>query len=158
MCNFGSRVTVLDIGTPSSPLPTALHDGDTSAGSQVAVACAVTPVGNGFDVTLSAAISGPMGGSLTIDSPSGLGAVTATGGTGIASVFESAGAGTYSGTACTIAFTYKGGAVPTSPPIAPGRIWGHISCPTATSSAPASSGDFVPQCDAEADFLFENCQ
>jgi hypothetical protein len=72
-------------------------------------------------------------------------------------VFESGVSGTYSQSACTLAFTYNGTSVPDSPPIAAGRIWGHLSCPVAVGSAGAGGGAAAPQCDAEADFLFEQC-
>ena len=63
---------------------------------------------------------------------------------------------------CTITYEYDpfgttGGVagdqpVPTSPPIAAGRIWGHIKCPNAVSTSTPGVA-----CDAEADFLFEQC-
>ena len=76
-------------------------------------------------------------------------------------VFQSTGSGTYRETDCTISFTYQQEAVPDNPPIAAGRIWGHISCPTAQVAGQTvmlpDGGTQNRQCDAEADFLFEQC-
>jgi hypothetical protein len=44
------------------------------------------------------------------------------------------------------------GPVPASPPIAAGRIWGHLRCPHAFDNETPSV-----VCDVEADFMFENC-
>jgi hypothetical protein len=51
--------------------------------------------------------------------------------------------------------------VPVSPPIAAGRIWGHITCPHAVEQGQTTTGaDGGPasiSCPASADFLFEQC-
>lgn len=64
---------------------------------------------------------------------------------------------------CTITYVYDPGgsvggvggdkAVPDNPPIAAGRIWGHIKCPNTTTMSMQGA-----VCDAEADFIFEQCQ
>jgi hypothetical protein len=75
--------------------------------------------------------------------------------------FENGQLGRYTSDSCTIAFTYDGAPVPLNPPIAPGRIWGHLSCPNAQRgdiSIMSPDGGVTPAtCDTEADFLFENC-
>ena len=88
---------------------------------------------------------------MTIISPGGAGAVTLSGGAGIGGTFTRSD-GTYTQSTCSLAFTYQGSAVPAAPPIAAGRIWGHLSCPAAQVSGGTG------QCDAEADFLFEQCR
>jgi hypothetical protein len=56
---------------------------------------------------------------------------------------------------CSVTFSPPGaGASPPSPPVAAGRIWAHLSCPAAQ---PAIVGTGPAICDAEADFIFENC-
>jgi hypothetical protein len=97
-----------------------------------------------------------------IDLAAGKGAVNAAvGGAGITAVFESGANGTFQSSDCTLTFQYEGGPVPASPPIAAGRIWGHVSCPAAQASGQTvtgpDGGSQPRQCDGEADFLFEQC-
>jgi hypothetical protein len=164
LCNFsGASDQFLDIGVATGGKPTVVQDGNSqTGGAQVHVSCSVTTAANGFDISLNASLGGPQGGSLTITSPSGQGAVTASGGSGITASFQSGNQGLYRETDCTISFTYDGTPVPDSPPIAAGRIWGHISCPAAQSAngqtvTGPDGGSQPVQCDAEADFLFEQC-
>jgi hypothetical protein len=153
MCGFGSRATFVALGTPTGPKPTTVRDGDQGA----SVSCTVSAVGSGFDIDLNVTSSGLQGGSLTVTSPSGMGAVTTQGGMGIRASFTSGQSGEFSESDCTIAFTYNGTTVPDSPPIAAGRIWGHISCPKAKEQSGQQMGSQPSQCDGEADFLFEQC-
>jgi hypothetical protein len=160
LCNFGSTQQWLDIGTATGGKPTTVQDGSQNAGATVHVTCTVSAVGSGFDVLLSATQGGLMGGSVTISSTSGQGAVTASGGTVHAS-FQSGTLGDFTESDCQISYTYQGQMVPDSPPIAAGRIWGHVSCPTAQNSGSTvmlpDGGSQFRQCDGEADFLFEQC-
>lgn len=141
----------LAIGTATAGKPTTMIPGDSAGGGSVAIACTVRAAGTGYDVQLSAGIVGGAASSVTITSPAGQGAVSTTGGSGITASFSSAidGGGTYAASDCTIAFTYQNAPLSVSPAVAAGRIWGHLSCPHATMGGPV--------CDAEADFLFENC-
>jgi hypothetical protein len=161
VCNFGSPQQWLDVGTPVAGKPTTQSDGSNQAGATVHVSCTVAASGGGFDVDLNVTQEGLNGGSVTITSPGGAGAVTQAGGSGITGVFQSTGSGTYRETDCTISFTYQQEAVPDQPPLAGGRIWGHISCPTAQVAGQTvmlpDGGTQNRQCDAEADFLFEQC-
>jgi hypothetical protein len=107
-------------------------------------------------------VAGTPGGNVTITSPAGAGAVTTSGGSGItASFYSSVDQGPFSDTDCTITYTYLGKPVPISPPIAAGRIWGHIECPHALDSGQTTTGPdggaVERQCPASADFLFEQC-
>jgi hypothetical protein len=162
VCNLGTVETWLDVGTAvgGQDTPDTQSDGSNESGGTVSVACTVAASGNGFDIDLVVSQGGLQGGSVTITSPSGMGAVTQAGGTGITGVFESETQGRYRETDCTIAFTYNGEPITSQTPIAAGRIWGHISCPTAQVSGQTvmvDGGTQDVQCDAEADFLFEQC-
>jgi hypothetical protein len=162
VCNFATLQQWLEVGTGvGSKTPDTQTDGSNQGGAKISVACTVSASGSGFDIDLSVTQDGTQGGSVTITSPGGTGAVTQSGGTGITGVFESATNGRYRETDCTIAFTYMGQPVVTQGgPLAAGRIWGHISCPTAQVSGQTvmvDGGTQDVQCDAEADFLFEQC-
>jgi len=155
MCPLGGvSAAWLNIGTATTGKPTTVQDGGNNGTGNVAVACKVTPSGNGFDIDLSVDQSGTQGASMTITSPSGLGAVDPTNGaTGITATFTSySDGGPYTSNACVITFDYNMAPVPVSPPVAGGRIWGHIECPVAMLG-----GQPGKQCDARADFLFEQC-
>jgi hypothetical protein len=161
-CNQNATITNwLDIGTPVAGKPTTQGDGSNQAGSTIHVSCTVATSGSGFDVELSATQEGLNGGSLIITSPQGQGAVTQSGGTGLTGVFENGSYGDYTSSNCTISFTYQGSPVPDQPPLAAGRIWGHISCPNASQAGKTVTGGDggaeTVQCDTEADFLFEQC-
>lgn len=152
-CSMATPQSWLSVGEPTLGKPATVLAGDKQAGNLVSVQCMVLPAGNGFAVSLSIVEAGASGGSVTINSSGGEGPVTSSGGQGITGKFENASGVVYEGSNdCTIAFTYLGQPVPDAPPVAAGRIWGHISCPSAVNSA---DGD---TCDAEADFLFEECQ
>jgi hypothetical protein len=161
ICPFGSRADWIDVGAPLGSRPATIPDGANQAGSLVAIACAVHPTSGGFAVQLNAALSGT--GSITVFSGTTQGLVDpVAGGKGITATFESGRLGRYASSDCTITFTYDGGQVPQNPPIAPGRIWGHLSCPNARRTdgvgimTPDGDVTYVT-CDTEADFLFENC-
>jgi len=162
VCNLGTVQTWLDVGTAvgGQETPDTQADGSNESGAKVSVQCTVSASGSGFDIDLVVSQGGLMGGSVTITSPGGTGAVTMAGGSGITGVFESQTQGRYRETDCTIAFTYQDKPITSQPPVAAGRIWGHISCPTAVVSGQTvdvDGGTQSVQCDAEADFLFEQC-
>lgn len=177
--NFQSPQEWLQIGTATGGHPTTVQDGGQDRNATVNVTCTVHPQGSGFDIELSAIENGTSGGSLTITSPSGKGIVTATtsggdggsmgGVTGITATFIGKGGIRYSEqaggsdpTGCTLTYEYDpegsvGGIagdspVPVSPPVAAGRIWGHIFCPKTVAT-----GQEGVICNAEADFIFEQC-
>jgi hypothetical protein len=152
-CNFMSQLPFLVLGTPGQT-PTRVSDGVGTAH----VTCSVTPSAGGtFKLQLSAASSAPMGGTMTIvgqvDPKSGGQNLTAT---FVGSINGSAN-GDYSSMACTVTYTYMNGVVPLNePPVAPGRVWAHISCLDAQRPDVMNMG--MPlTCDAEGDFVFENC-
>jgi hypothetical protein len=164
-CLLTSQTTIVQIGTPTVGKPTVVTDGSQQNGqSNARVACKVAASGGGFDIELQATQEGPSGGTLTISSPPGAGAVTEQGAQNITGTWTSAQNGTFRETDCTIAYTYTGSPVPVNsgdPVVAPGRIWGHISCPHAINNdhtTMAPDGSSVSEtCDNEADFVFENC-
>src|ERR1700722_6669608 len=158
----GGDSTFLSVGTAASGKPTTVTDQGTAANGAVTVDCTVTADGSGFDVILDVSVAGPNGGMINIASPPGEGAVTSAGGSGISASFTGDGGhGPYTAGDCTITFSYQGKPVPTSPPIAPGRIWGHIDCPDASAVGQGTvgpdGGSEAFTCPASADFLFENC-
>jgi hypothetical protein len=163
ICNLGTAESWLAVGTPAAgEVPSVVESGGTQNGEKVVVTCSVVPVSAGFDVSLQMTTEGLDGGSLSISSPPGLGAVTlAGGGQGITASWKSETFPSATESDCTIAFTYEGQPVPTSPPIAAGRIWGHLSCPQALFNGETvvgpDGGAATIHCDGEADFLFENC-
>lgn len=167
--NYMSLQEFLRIGTATSPNPNTVQDGGQDRNANVSVSCTVHPQGSGFDIELTAIEQGPQGGSLTITSPSGAGKVTTMDSSGVSASFVGSGgisfreeANSNDPTGCTISYLYDPGgsvggvggdkAVPVSPPIAGGRIWGHIKCPKAVSTAQPNV-----VCNAEADFIFEQC-
>ena len=145
----GSPTAWLDLGTPIASKPTTVQNGSSTVGGTANVACTVHASVSGFDVSLDASVPGAQGGSISITSPAGQGAVTTGGGTGLTATFTSAQHGAYTANGCTLSFMYQGAQVPVTPEVAAGRIWGHVSCPHAQMGSSS--------CDAEADFLFEQC-
>jgi hypothetical protein len=145
-------------GQATTELPVTVRDGDSTGTEVFSVTCTVHAVGAGFDVSLSLSDQGPQGGSVTITSPAGAGDVSASGGSGISATFTSARGVIAHGRDCTITPTYQGQPVSQNPSIFAGKIWGHVSCPAAVLTMEAGAPDAGgSKCDAEADFLFENC-
>jgi hypothetical protein len=145
-------------GQAATELPVTVRDGDSSGNDVFSVTCTVHAVGAGFDVLLSLADQGPQGGSVSITSPSGAGDVSASGASSITATFTSAHGVIARGRNCSITPTYQGQPVSQNPSVFAGKIWGHVSCPAATLTMEGGAPDAAGSpCDAEADFLFENC-
>ncbi len=164
---YPSLVEWARLGTATAGHPNTVQSDGPDANNGASVLCVVHPQGNGFDVYANA--HGPQGDGMWFVSPKGHGIVTTMTSPGISAYFinesgigftEDVNASDPMG--CTITYEYDPGGspggvagdvpVPTSPPIAAGRIWGHIKCPHAFDNAMPSV-----VCDVEADFLFENC-
>lgn len=161
-CNLASPDTAwLPVGTDTGQNPTRVADQGSTGGGTATVTCTVHPQGNGFDIELSVDVAGNPGGNISITSPQGAGAVTTSGASGISASFYSNNRGPYSSDKCTITYTYMGQPVSDNPPIAAGRIWGHVDCPQAVEQGQTTTGpDGGPAtiaCHASADFLFEQC-
>jgi len=146
------------LGQPAMARPATVQDGATLPGGRAAtIQCVVKRLtGDEFQVVLGASVRGPMGGSFSVFSQGGGPIFSAS--DGAQAVVAAFGGQAnddfawYASHPCGLTFTYLGKPVPDYPPIVPGRIWGHVSCPTAE---PAPSGS--DECDLEVDFLFENC-
>ncbi|MBV9948945.1 MAG: hypothetical protein JOZ69_19000 [Myxococcales bacterium] len=157
-CPNGTSTTQLKIGVATGGgKPTVVADGQTQTGTAVVnVQCTVT---SGGTIHLNGVLGGNAGGAISID-----GQVDANSGSNIHGSLASGSIGWSEGD-CTISYTYSGGAVPVQSgekPLAPGRIWAHLSCPKMSANNGQNvvvNGVTEPaQCDGEADFLFENCQ
>jgi hypothetical protein len=163
-------VKLVQIGTAAAGHPNTVQDGGQYANNDVAISCTVHADGDGFDLALFANERGPQYDGLWFTSQRGL-PVTTMPTSHVAAYFTSstrgvafsAGANENDVVGCTITYEYDPGGslgglagdtpVPASPPIAAGRIWGHIKCPNAFDTAMPSV-----VCDIEGDFMFENCR
>jgi len=148
LCPFMTPMTGFVLGAPVGTRPTTVMDGQATSAGSALVSCTVKAQGSGFDILLSASIGND---TIIIQSPTGQGAVQATGGIGLTMNLSDA-TGVYQGSACTLSYTYLASPIQVSPKVAAGRIWGHLSCPAAQVQ-----GQTGKQCDTEADFLFEQC-
>jgi hypothetical protein len=156
--SYTPDTTVVDVGQPgtSSSQPVRVTSGTTAPALQIS--CSVHPQGSSYAVNLQLSqgtnVSGTGSMSLTV-----MGVVGPTAGATmdvLGEVSTNSG-GEYISRACSVTFSTPGaGASPPSPPVAAGRIWAHLSCPAAQNAAiVVATGPET--CDAEADFIFENC-
>jgi hypothetical protein len=160
-CNFSASQPIVQVGTwdktaaLSDTNPTRVNDGTIQGGS-VSLDCSVRPTGSTFSIGLSAQVMNTQvggGGAMTI---AGSNIDPSTGGSNVQGTFAFGGV-QYTDSNCTISYTFNGGQISlanNAPKIAPGRIWAHIDCPNASAQGP-SGQNLV--CDANADFVFENC-
>jgi hypothetical protein len=156
ICPFASQTAWINIGVETGNSPTTVADQGNQGGGQVSASCTVRGNGSNFDIQLNASLSNT--GSITIVSNSPISPTD--GGMGVTGTFESGTLGRYTSNNCTIKYSYNNGKVPVSPPIAGGRIWGHLSCLDAQRNDlgfMVDGGTVNATCDTEADFLFENC-
>jgi hypothetical protein len=160
MCvGYPSDTTIMQVGEPGNPnaLPMATQPTRVSTGTQsVQIVCSVHPTGSTYDVNLQIA-QGDVGmgsSSLTVVATN----VDPTNGAmNVSGTVSNSRAGDYTSPACAISFTTPGaGAQPAGSPVEPGRIWAHLSCANTTNSA-IETGNGPSTCDAEVDFIFENC-
>jgi hypothetical protein len=147
-CGVGGGVTWA-IGSFGDPIVTA-QNGGTFSSIPVTASCDVSQNGSNYDVkasvnygeegslTISGTIVGAQGSASTWPTEQN---ITATFGGGSQSGFIE----TLSESNCTISFSSDA-----NMGIAPTRIWGSLSCPTASSSDGTT-------CAGTAEFLFENC-
>lgn len=161
-CPMPTTTNVVVIGAATGGKPTTVNDQGTTASGQVSVTCTVHPSGNGFDLDLETNAQGTSGGSVVITTPTGAGTVTTGTSSGITAHFEgNAVGGPYVDSNCTLTYKYMNADVPVSPPVAAGRIWGHLVCNHALDPSQqkvgADGGPSSAECLATADFLFEQC-
>ncbi len=143
----------LEIGSvPGVDAPVTRINNGGSDNGPISVNCRVHESGGEFQIALNTANNatvGAAGGSLEIT-----GTVGIDGGTNINSALNTNGS-TFEQPDCTVTpgeFKVTNGAAPAPPAVAPGRIWGVLSCPSATLVGSTGS-----VCDVEVDFIFENC-
>ncbi len=129
----------------SDPDPT--NPNRVANGSGASVTCSVKASSGGFNLNLNAETGN---GSLTIT-----GAVMADAGgpADIAGTIVSTGTGTFEETDCTITLNANAPAGP----VQPGRVWGTLSCPTATLQGKLNQFGNPITCNLSAAFLFEDC-
>jgi hypothetical protein len=156
-CSIGFQTKIFEVGVATGTQPNTVQNGKSQAGGEVSVSCTVHPDNGGYDLDLFVELHNQGAMQLNSTSP-----VMSSGGQGIIGSFtrDVGGAGqTYNSNNCTISFQYMMEPVPNSMPIAGGRIWGHVSCPDAMGNSMflTDGGSASDVCDAEADFLFENC-
>jgi hypothetical protein len=164
MCvGYPSDTTLMQIGMPgdpnASPMPTPPTRITTGA-QHIQIACTVHQEGDSFAVNLQIAQGDVSSAGATTLTVTGM-VSASTGGMNLTSDVSNTSAGDYHSTACVITFdtsTMNGaGAAPSGTPIAPGRIWAHLSCPADQNSNITTGSGAPSTCDAEADFIFENC-
>lgn len=154
-CGAGDYTWAL--GNSVSPRPFSLPDGGSQAGASVKVNCSVDPDGSSFDVQLAAELDGSSGGTLFVS-----GKVQASGtSVGLSAAFTTQGQTFNAQDSCVFALTYENTPLPQGAQPAAGRVWGHIDCPIAFANGQQGTGPdgsvITRTCDAQADFLFENC-
>lgn len=154
ICGYAVAERFVQIGAGTIPQPVTFTIAELqSMPGTLSLSCKVDPSDSGFNVQLSAALGGPNGGSVSV-----AGLVTTEGGHNIQATVTSATGGSFTDANCSISFTYNGNLIPVMPPIAAGRIWGHLDCPEAKAPATPVTDGGPATCDAAVDFLFENCQ
>jgi hypothetical protein len=154
-CGMNAGIT-WQLGSPISGQPTEYADGSNQGGGAVHVSCSVDQEGSNFAVHLYAELDGQSAGTLEVS-----GTVSSSGtGSGLSGSFSTAGQ-VFQDNNCTFSLTYNGTPLAAMYGPAPGRVWGHIDCPTAEelgqTGIGASGGQITRTCEASADFRFENC-
>ncbi len=141
---------ILTIGTFALNSPTRVAEG-----GPIHITCTVSGSDPNFKVQLSASSDSTVsGGSLQIE---GSGISVASGSQSLTAAFVGTNYGEYQGTNCTLTYSYDNVTGPGIGGVAPGRIWGHVSCPGAVNDGLTTTNGQPSTCDAEADFVFENC-
>ncbi len=160
MCvGYPSDTTIMQVGEPGDPnvVPAVQPTRVTTGASSVLISCSVHPTGSdNFQVTLAISqgnVSGMGSSSLTVS-----GVVnSSTGGSNVDGNVSTTVGGGYQSKTCSITFNTPGtGASPSGSPVDAGRIWAHLSCDGIEDPSIAAGGG-PSTCDAEVDFIFENC-
>jgi len=153
-CNLADT-TGFSIGSVPAPgEPVTRVDNGSNSNGPIAVVCSVAASNGGYAIELEADDESTVvgqGGSLRIT-----GSLTASGVGSNVAVNANSGGAAYAESNCTVTdvgFVVTSGATPAPPSIAPGRVYGTVSCPNA---APTANGSLV-YCVVTADFVFENC-
>jgi len=161
MCvGYPSDTTVMQVGEPgdANVTPAVQPTRVTTGASSVLISCSVHPTGNdNFQVTLAISqgnVSGMGSSSLTVS-----GVVnSSTGGSNVDGNVSTTVGGGYQSKTCSVTFNTPGtGASPSGPPVDAGRIWAHLSCDGIQDPSITTQSGGLSTCDAEVDFIFENC-
>jgi hypothetical protein len=153
-CGYSSDQLLMQIGSPTAPLPSVKSDGTAQNGYRVHVTCKVDGNGNGFDIQLSATLEGS--GSMTVS-----GHISSAGTSmGLNGSFTTMG-NSFRDNNCSFSYMYNNAPLPGSGAATGGRIWGHVDCPNAVLAGQTGTSDdggsVARTCDGFADFLFQNC-
>jgi hypothetical protein len=153
---LGSQQSFLEVGSmPSNTQPTTVPEGTNN----LSIECSVTASGDGYDIQLEASLPGPQ--QLVVT-----GHVDATNGGTVYGQFVNSQWGAFQQTDCTLSFKYFNNDIPMGERLTQGSIFAHVSCPEAVIQGGSVTGMQVElpdggfaneTCDAEADFLFQNC-
>jgi hypothetical protein len=153
--NVSSTSTFFAAGqTNSSTLPTTVTDGEDS----VTINCSVSPNNGGYDINVSASLPGAQGGVFNVYGHTNAGGSN----TGLSGTFYGPGGQFTAKNNCTLTYMYENDPIAANQQISAGEIFAHISCPDAIDQGgeqvlTGDGGSSEETCDAEADFLFENC-
>jgi hypothetical protein len=135
-------------GRESTTAPTTQASGTAN----VQIQCSVVPNGSNYAIQIGA--QGQGGSEITMT-----GTVSKSGGMVRMSVASDTKASSFLDTACTFSFEYFNAPImQTNQELNPGEIWGHLHCTNAVEQGGIKddNGDAVT-CNADVDFLFDNC-
>lgn len=151
----GSWLQIGEFRGPTKEETSVVIDGEDQNSLRVALECSVAPAAGGFDVDVLAELEGNEGGSVRIKGnfkPSGEQE-------NITAIFQRGDFGNFTGTACKVSYFApseatkddNGGDLKSFRGVAPGRVWGFLSCDAVEN--PQSN----KACRATTQFRFENC-
>ncbi|HEX4448604.1 MAG TPA: hypothetical protein VH044_17795 [Polyangiaceae bacterium] len=153
---LGSQQSFLAVGAmASNTQPTTVPEGTNN----LTIDCSVAASGDGYDIQLNASLPGPQQLIVT-------GHVDATNGGSVYGEFVNNQWGAFQQKDCTLTFTYFNNDIPMNERLTQGSIFAHVSCPEAVIQGASITGTQInlpdggianETCDAEADFLFQNC-
>jgi hypothetical protein len=157
---YPSDTTIMQVGTPGMPdsVPATAPTRVATGASTVVVSCSVHQTGTTTYAVNLAISQGDVNAMIGTTSLTIVGTVDSSqGGTNLSGDVSSSTGGDYHSSMCNVTFSTPGaGAEPAGAPVAPGRIWAHLSC-AAAQNPNIQTGSGPATCDAEADVIFENC-
>jgi hypothetical protein len=155
--NSGSWLQIGNFARPDKPETAPIQDGQTQNAKSVQIVCSVKPAGDKFDFTSDALLQGE--GSVNLS-----GVVSKTGTSKVRAFFNRSDVGRFTQDDCDFEPYHPGGEYDGAekdaegkpkklPDVAAGRIWGKVTC----NSATRSDQDPPRVCLARVSFRFENC-
>jgi hypothetical protein len=144
-CSEGTLQSWFSVGFGTDDNPMGVANATMLNGGAVTVDCTVAQSGSGFTVNANVVTGGgsfTMSGTMTSSGTQSNVSASFTGGTGVNV--------TYASTDCTVQYTTE-----VTQPIALGKIWGTITCPTMTVVPAGTDPNNV--CQGTVPFQFENC-